>query len=100
MTLKIRGESEIAVSTTREPSEFLAAARTALGEFEQQEQAVISTEVAFDGTDHDLQIKIVLRVSSYAQAEEVMTRLQSYLATALTDAASVTAPGATELVPA
>lgn len=99
MALKIRGESEFSVSTTRDASEVLVLARGLLKDLERTDDAVLTADVSREG-DSDFQIEIVLRVSSYAQAEEIMTRLLSDLAAAIDDTSSSTVAGATELVPA
>lgn len=100
MALKIRGESEFTVSTTRDPSEVLAVARLVLDDFERDHESVLSTNVSLEN-GYEFQIELVLRASSYAEAEGVMSKILSGLTEALTDTASMTTvEGATELVPA
>ena len=100
-TLKIRGESEFAVSTSRPANEVLEIVRDVLLSFQTEYAAVLSADVELVD-EIDFQIRIVLRATSYAQAEDVMSEVSKRLAAALTDVESGTTVSglATELIPA
>ena len=99
--MKIRGESEFAVSTSRPANEVLEIVRDVLLSFQTEYAAVLSADVELVD-EIDFQIRIVLRATSYAQAEDVMSEVSKRLAAALTDVESGTTVSglATELIPA
>lgn len=98
--MKIRGETEFAVSGTRSQEEIRAAAQEALNAICARESEIIAAEALLD-SEHEVQIQVTLSAVGYARAEVLMDELATALSEALShDSSSAITGRTTELVPA
>lgn len=99
--MKIRGASTFEVSSPLTPAEILELTNSVLRAFRETHPAVLGAEAAFED-DEEVQVRLVLRATSYSDAEEAMASLVSDLADAFRAGGPATefTGRATELVPA
>ena len=97
--MQIRGALGFLVSTPQSAPEVRVAMRRALNDFQRTHSMVLSATVNVVREGRAIHVALVLRSSSYGDAEDVMTELAPVLA-ATSSSACIVERGATELVPA